>query len=165
MGIVNNINSGDADKVTNAIDNIVDNAASASEDKGMLESELQKAERQYELEKARMNIEEDKVALEDRKNARDREYFMQSSPNATTLGKNITAYLAIAATALCFCLFYIVVINPDLCSETNNQILTYILGVLSALLSQVYSYYFGSSAGSSRKGETLAQALETKDQK
>ena len=162
MGIVNNMNSGDADKVTNAIDNIVDNAASASEDKLTLESELQKAERQYELEKARINIEEEKVALEDRTRATNREVFMQSSPNATKLGKNISAYLAIAATLLCFCLFYIVVINPKLCENADKQVLTYILGVLSALLSQVYSYYFGSSAGSSRKGETLAQALEDK---
>ena len=31
----------------------------------------------------------------------------------------------------------------------------YILGVLSAVLSQIYSYYFGSSAGSAEKNRGL----------
>ena len=39
---------------------------------------------------------------------------------------------------------------------SQKEIILYILGVLSALLTQIYSYYFGSSRGSSRKDETIA---------
>jgi hypothetical protein len=56
------------------------------------------------------------------------------------------------------------VFNPNnSLGNADKQILTYILGVLSALLSQVYSYYFGSSTGSADKSKTLAQALEAKN--
>jgi hypothetical protein len=39
---------------------------------------------------------------------------------------------------------------------TQKEIMLYILGVLSAIATQIYAYYFGSSRGSSRKDETIA---------
>jgi hypothetical protein len=41
--------------------------------------------------------------------------------------------------------------------STQKEIILYILGVLSAVLTQVYSYYFGSSRGSARKDETISK--------
>ena len=41
--------------------------------------------------------------------------------------------------------------------STQKEIILYVLGVLSAALTQVYSYYFGSSRGSARKDETIAK--------
>lgn len=40
--------------------------------------------------------------------------------------------------------------------SSQKEIILYILGVLSAIASQIFSYYFGSSKGSSRKDETIA---------
>ncbi len=39
---------------------------------------------------------------------------------------------------------------------TQKEIMLYILGVLSAIATQIYSYYFGSSRGSAIKSETLS---------
>ena len=41
--------------------------------------------------------------------------------------------------------------------SSQKEIILYILGVLSAIVSQIFSYYFGSSKGSARKDETIAQ--------
>lgn len=46
--------------------------------------------------------------------------------------------------------------------STQKEIMLYILGVLSAIASQIYAYYFGSSRGSSRKDETIAAFVATK---
>lgn len=40
--------------------------------------------------------------------------------------------------------------------STQKEIMLYILGVLSAIATQIYAYYFGSSKGSARKDETIA---------
>lgn len=40
--------------------------------------------------------------------------------------------------------------------NTQKEIMLYILGVLSAIATQIYAYYFGSSRGSARKDETIA---------
>ncbi|MGQ0708998.1 MAG: hypothetical protein ACT4NV_04535 [Rhodoferax sp.] len=45
---------------------------------------------------------------------------------------------------------------------TQKEIMLYILGVLSAIASQIYAYYFGSSRGSARKDETIAAFAGTK---
>ena len=41
--------------------------------------------------------------------------------------------------------------------SSQKEIILYILGVLSAIASQIFSYYFGSSKGSARKDETIAK--------
>lgn len=40
--------------------------------------------------------------------------------------------------------------------STQKEIMLYILGVLSAIATQIYAYYFGSSRGSAKKDETIA---------
>ena len=51
---------------------------------------------------------------------------------------------------------------PDVFNTNNKEMVFYVLGVLSTLLTQVYGYYFGSSAGSSAKSQTISQALDKK---
>jgi len=46
--------------------------------------------------------------------------------------------------------------------STQKEIMLYILGVLSAIATQIYAYYFGSSKGSARKDETIAAFAEPK---
>jgi hypothetical protein len=163
MSFISDLFSGGAGRLVDSIGGVLDNVVTSKEEKMALENEIKKAEMQYELEKAKLNLEETKLTFEDREGARTRETRVQESANASRLGKNVSSYLAIGATVLCFALFYIVVFNPGKCVDgADKQILTYILGVLSALLSQVFSYYFGSSSGSAEKGRTLARALEEK---
>ena len=130
------------------------------------DSEVEKSDYYYQLEMAKQDVAQEKLNNESRKAAMDQEIARMNSPLSTWLGKNISSILAIAATALCFGMFYALIMQPWVVTlQDNKQIITYILGVMSGILSQVFSYYFGSSSGSMRKSETLAKALETKDEK
>lgn len=166
MSFITNLFSGGASNVVDSIGNILDNVVTTKEEKMALENEIRKAELQYNIEFRKLDIEEESLFLKDTQSAREKERDIQSSPNATNLGKNISSYLAITATLLCFGMFFTIVFFPQSIKDTNNQfkdIVIYILGALTALLSQVYSYYFGSSSGSADKGRTLAHALENKN--
>jgi hypothetical protein len=164
MSFITDLFSGGASHLVDSIGGVLDNIVTTKEEKMTLDNEIKKAEMQYELESAKLNFDEKKLSFDDINSARTNQTAIQTSANATLLSKNISSYLAIAATLLCFTLFFILVFNPNnSLGNADKQILTYILGVLSALLSQVYSYYFGSSSGSADKSKTLAQALEAKN--
>jgi energy-converting hydrogenase Eha subunit A len=83
--------------------------------------------------------------------ARNREIAVASSANVPMLNKLVTPLLALGVTALSFVLFAILIfveVRPE-----AKDILIYILGVLSAAVTQVLSYYFGSSQGSKDKDD------------
>jgi len=90
--------------------------------------------------------------------ARQREAQIAMSEYAPLLNKIITPLLALCVTGLSFALF-VVIIFVEVTAEAKD-ILIYILGVLSALVTQVASYYFGSSMGSKDKSEELKKALK-----
>jgi energy-converting hydrogenase Eha subunit A len=83
--------------------------------------------------------------------ARNREIAVASSANVPMLNKLVTPVLALGVVALSFVLFAILIfveVRPE-----AKDILIYILGVLSAAVTQVLSYYFGSSQGSKDKDD------------
>lgn len=67
------------------------------------------------------------------------------------INKLVTPILALGVVGLSFTLFT-VLIFVDVKPEAKD-ILIYILGVLSAAVTQILSYYFGSSQGSKDKSE------------
>lgn len=67
------------------------------------------------------------------------------------INKLVTPILALGVVGLSFLLFT-VLIFVDVKPEAKD-ILIYILGVLSAAVTQILSYYFGSSQGSKDKSE------------
>jgi hypothetical protein len=77
----------------------------------------------------------------------------------TWLHHNTSSVLAILTVLLSFLIFF-VVITFDL-DSSREQILVYILGVLSATDAQIFSYYFGSSHGSQEKDAKLKRMQET----
>lgn len=94
-----------------------------------------------------------RMAYGDLANARQREMDVSASANAPLINKIVTPVLALGIVALSFVLFS-VLIFVDV--EVNSKdILIYILGVLSAAVTQILSYYFGSSMGSKEKSEEL----------
>ena len=90
--------------------------------------------------------------------ARQRESSIAVSEHAPVITKVITPVLAILITGLSFGLFA-VLIFVEVTNESKD-ILIYILGVLSALMTQVASYYFGSSMGSKDKSEELRRIIK-----
>jgi hypothetical protein len=104
------------------------------------------------------NLKELETYVKDLDSARQREAAIASSENAPLLNKVITPILALAITGLSFVLFA-VLIFVDVTPQAKDVII-YILGVLSALVTQVASYYFGSSIGSKDKSEELRRVIK-----
>ena len=99
-----------------------------------------------------------KAILADKANARDREARVVESQNAPLINKIVTPALALGVTGLSFVLFAVLIfveVKPE-----AKDILIYILGVLSAAVTQILSYYFGSSIGSKDKDDQLRAVVK-----
>jgi len=98
-----------------------------------------------------IDLEKIKAHYAEMDSARQREIAVASSANVPMLNKLVTPVLALGVVALSFVLFAILIfveVRPE-----AKDILIYILGVLSAAVTQVLSYYFGSSQGSKDKDD------------
>ena len=113
--------------------------------------------RELQLEDNKLDLEAYKLEVTDRGVARDRETRINESANAAWLAKNTTSLLASAVMVLSFILFYMVIYTTI--PADKKDIVIYILGVLSGAVTQVLSYYFGSSKSSQAKDDTLADAV------
>ena len=98
-----------------------------------------------------IDLKELEAHAKDRDSARDREVQIATSDKAPMLNKVVTPVLALGVVGLSFILFAILIF-VDVKPEAKD-ILIYILGVLSAAVTQILSYYFGSSQGSKDKSE------------
>ena len=115
------------------------------------------AKAQMELAKMAQEGELTKIAneIKDRSDARNRELQIATSDAAPMLNKLVTPILALGSVILSFSLFA-VLIFIDVKAEAKD-ILIYILGVLSAAVTQILSYYFGSSSGQADKEDKLKE--------
>lgn len=125
------------------------------------------AEMEHEEELMRLRLEEDKLdlaelemRLKDVDSARDREVSIATSKDAPLLNKIVTPVLALGVVGLTFILFAIVMFDDTPVDASRKDILIYVLGVLSAIATQIVSYYFGSSQGSKDKSDQLKEALK-----
>ena len=98
--------------------------------------------------------------VEDRESARQRESEIASSEYAPLINKIITPVLAVGTILLSFLLFYIVAFDTSVFTNANKDIIIYILGVLSAIDTQIIGYYFGSSSSSVQKSATLESLIK-----
>lgn len=155
MSFITDLFSGGAGAIVDSVGKVLDNVITTKEEKQQLDNEIRKSEMQFQLDMAKMTVEEKRMMIEDTGNARNREIQVAQSEHATRLSKNISPYLALGTTILAFSLFYILIFSPETIKGDSKDVVIYILGVLSAILTQVYSYYFGSSAGSAAKQKTI----------
>lgn len=160
MSFLSDLFSGGASKLVDSIGSVLDNMITSKEEKLQLANEIAKAEMQYELEKRKMSLEEQQAILGDVQNARTREVQMQTA-ETTKLNKNLMPFLALGTIFITMLFFYILVFKPKSITSESRDIVLYILGILSAILTQIYSYYFGSSSGSAGKDKTIS-SLATK---
>jgi len=156
MSFITNLFSGGAGSIVDSVGKVLDNVITTKEEKLQLENEIRKSEIQFQIDFKKLTNEEQKMFLDDISSARQRETQIQTSEHATRLGKNVASFLALGTVVLTLGLFYILIFSPQLIGGDKKDIILYILGVLSATLTQIYSYYFGSSAGSAAKSQTLA---------
>ncbi len=155
MGFLANLFSGGAGDLVDAVGNTIDKLSTTKEEKMQLELELKKAGMQYQLETQKHCLEEEQQLFQDIDSARKRSTAVETGENATRLSRNISSYLAIGATVLTFSLFYIILFHSCTLDSNSKEIILYILGVLSAILTQIFSFYFGSSQGSTEKNKII----------
>ena len=156
MGFLKDLFSGGANTLVNSVGKVLDNVVTTKEEKMTLDNEIRKSEMQFQLDMKKLSNEEQQMILGDISSARQREVQVQTSEYATKLAKNVSPYLALGTTTITLALFYVLIFTPQVVKGDSKDIIMYILGVLSAVLTQIYSYYFGSSAGSAAKSHTLA---------
>lgn len=99
------------------------------------------------------------AVLADTQSARDREVKIATSPEAPYLNKIIVPCLAIGVLVCSFVLFGVLLLDDGTIEASRKDVFIYILGVLSAIDTQIIAYYFGSSAGSTAKDQTIKRAL------
>ena len=128
---------------------------------------VQIAAMEHEEELMRLRIEEDKLdlaelelRLKDVDSARNRETAIATSDKAPLLNKIVTPILALGLLTMTFTLFGVVMFDNNPVESSRKDILIYILGVLSAISTQIVSYYFGSSQGSKEKSDQLREAMK-----
>ena len=130
-------------------------------------AKIQIAQMEHEEELLKLRLEEDKLdlaelemLLKDTNDARQREVQIATSDKAPLLNKIVTPVLALGLLGITFTLFGIVLFQASPIDPSRKDILIYILGVLSAVATQVVSYYFGSSVGSKEKTDAMKEALK-----
>jgi len=130
-------------------------------------AKIQMAQMEHEEELLRLRIEENKLdlaelelRLKDTDSARDREVAIATSDKAPLLNKIVTPVLALSILLLTFVLFGVVMFDNTPVETSRKDILIYVLGVLSAIATQIVSYYFGSSQGSKEKSDQLKEAMK-----
>lgn len=110
---------------------------------------LKDAEYEFKLKMKELDVAEDRLAYEDIKSARDRHVAVRDKTPA------VLSYIATSLWLLILTALFFVDDLPILQTSERMQILMYILGATSALVSMAYSFYLGSSSGSAEKSKTI----------
>lgn len=155
MSFLTDLFSGGANTLIDSVGKVLDNVITTKEEKLQLDNEILKADMQYQLDMKKLTNEEQAMVIGDIASARNREIQIASAPNSSWWTKNTQHVLAVGTISLTLIFFYILVFMPNSISERSREIVLYILGIMSAILTQIYSYYFGSSAGSAAKDQTI----------
>jgi len=91
---------------------------------------------------------------------RSHAYHYLNADAAPWLTKHISSILALLAFFLSFLLFFAILFLNI--SQEKKDIVIYILGVLSAIDTQIVSFYFGSSKESEVKNRMLSHTMMKK---
>lgn len=122
--------------------------------------ELAQMEQDGRLKEMVQENERIRTEVEDRKSARDREASVVTSADAPVLNKIVTPILALGTVSIALLLFGVVLFQTGLIDPSRKDLAIYILGALTTAVTQVLSYYFGSSDGSSKKNVLLEDMMK-----
>jgi ABC-type siderophore export system fused ATPase/permease subunit len=154
---LNKIFSGGAGQVVESVANVVDKFVQTKEEKDAANLELQKVLNSHLEVMEQEATKQLEVYQKEMDSARNREIQIATAEKAPLLNKIITPILALSVIALTFVLFYILMFKPV---GAEKDIIIYVLGVLSAVCTQVVSYYFGSSQGSAQKQTQIDKLIK-----
>lgn len=150
--------SSGATSLVTAIGDSLDKLVTSDEEKKELDNELAKATMQYEVQMATLGVQEKQIEMQDRDSARVNQSRIQESEHASWLAKNVQPFLALVIIALTFGIYWYIIFygNKQQLDESGmKDLVIYILGALTTIVTQVVAYFFGSSSGSAAKSKTL----------
>lgn len=150
--------SSGATSLVTAVGDALDKVVTSDEERKELDNELAKATMQYDLQMATLGVQEKQIEMQDRDSARVNQSRVQESEHASWLSKNVQPFLAIVIIALTFGMYWYIAFYGDtknLDDTGMKELVIYILGALTTIVTQVVSYFFGSSSGSAAKSKTL----------
>ena len=155
--IFQKIFTGGASQVIDSVSNVVDKFVQTKEEKAEAQLELQKVINSHLEVMEQEATKQLEIQQKEMESARNREIQIAVADKAPLINKIVTPILALSVVALTFILFYILMFK-----EVGNEkdIIIYVLGVLSAVCTQVVSYYFGSSQGSAQKQSQIDKFLK-----
>ena len=137
--------------IIKAVGDVVDSVTTTDEERMELENEMAKTRMNFQLENRRLDVHEQELHVQDTASARAMQAEIQESEHANVLAKMVGPALAVGAPLLTFVLFYMVLFKTSSITQDQKDLILYILGVLSAICTQIFSFYFGSSQGSRDK--------------
>ena len=120
-------------------------------------TEAQKAEASRAIAEMAHNENLFKEEVADRASARNREASIAVAEFAPMLNKIVTPILACGTLVLSFLLFSFVLFDNDAINTNRKDLIIYVLGALTTVVTQIISYYFGSSSGSVQKTDYIEQ--------
>lgn len=141
MNIIQKIFKGGTKEVIDSVGNVLDKVITNKEELAQAKLEAEKEINRH-LEAVQANLlKEQELSVQDRTSARTREAeFVKATGHIDYL----MWFLAIAGLSiLTYCLYSLT--NTEL---ENKELFIHFLGIIEGLIVSIYSYYFGSSAGS-----------------
>ena len=155
MGFLNFLTGGLGKSIIDGVKDLVDDFVTTDEEK--FEQMIKKAELQ--LKEGQLQLEREKAYLQDTQSARETYAKVSTSDSAPFINKIFPSVLALTTVIATFLLFFYFAQGQF--TGDKKDIVIYILGVLSTITTQIFAFYFGSSAGSKEKTEILKK-LNTK---
>jgi ABC-type siderophore export system fused ATPase/permease subunit len=155
--IFKKIFSGGAGELVDKVAGAVDRFVQTKEEKAEAQIELQKVINSHLEVMEQEATKQLEIQQKEMDSARNREIQIAVADKAPLLNKIVTPILALSVIALTFALFYILMFKQV---GAEKDIIIYVLGVLSAVCTQVVSYYFGSSQGSAQKQSQIDKFLK-----
>lgn len=151
-GIIAKFTGQKAADIITSVGDVVDKFVQTPEEKAKAMQDITNAVNNHMENMAELQTAELEMELKDNDSARNREIAIATSEKSPKLNKIVTPVLAISLIALTFVMFYSVMFKH---LGAEKDIVIYVLGVLSAITTQVVSYYFGSSSSSQRKQDQI----------
>lgn len=116
----------------------------------VLQADLFRFQLDHELELKRLDFESDELDVDDTKDARKRDVELQKARGGNRRS-NVLAYLAVGGFLVNIGLLYFVTVPVS-----TEKALWLMLGVLGAIVKDIYHFEYGSSRGSRNKDVVLA---------
>lgn len=149
--------SGGAGSVIDSVSNVVDKFVQTKEEKDAANLELQKVLNSHLEVMEQEATKQLEVYQKEMDSARNREIQIATAEKAPLLNKIVTPVLALIVILLTFILFYVLMFKQV---GNEKDIIIYVLGVLSAVCTQIVSYYFGSSQSSAQKQTQIDKLMK-----